>query len=111
MTAKIAEACLTSNQYLERIFPKNKLPLYENLIVMIPQIKIEDYNYDLPDERIAKYPLPERDSSKLLRYKDGNVDEHIFKDLPSLLPEGSLMIMEVRDWQCKALEGRAAQTV
>ena len=59
---------------------------------MIPQIKIEDYNYDLPDERIAKYPLPERDSSKLLRYKDGNVDEHIFKDLPSLLPEGSLMI-------------------
>ena len=66
--------------------------MYENLIVMIPQIKIEDYNYDLPDERIAKYPLPERDSSKLLRYKDGNVDEHIFKDLPSLLPEGSLMI-------------------
>ena len=50
MTAKIAEACLTSNQYLERIFPKNKLPLYENLIVMIPQIKIEDYNYDLDCE-------------------------------------------------------------
>ncbi len=59
---------------------------------MIPSIKIEDYFYELPDERIAKYPLPERDSSKLLRYVDGNVDEHIFRDLPGLLPEGSLMI-------------------
>ena len=59
---------------------------------MIPVIKIEDYNYDLPDGRIAKYPLPERDSSKLLLYKDGIVDSHVFKDLPLLLPEDSLMI-------------------
>ena len=59
---------------------------------MIPSIKIEDYNYDLPDERIAKYPLPERDSSKLLRYRDGHVDAHVFKDLPGLLPEGSMMV-------------------
>ena len=53
---------------------------------MVPSIKIEDYNYDLPDERIAKYPLPERDASKLLTYKDGLVDEHIFRDIPDLLP-------------------------
>ena len=59
---------------------------------MLPSIRIEDYNYGLPDERIAKYPLPERDSSKLLRYRDGLVDDHVFRNLPSLLPEDSLMI-------------------
>ena len=59
---------------------------------MIPEIHIEDYDYPLPDERIAKYPLPERDSSKLLRYHSGQVDEHVFRDLPSLLPGGSLMV-------------------
>ena len=59
---------------------------------MIPSIKIEDYNYSLPDGRIAKYPLAERDASKLLRYENGNVSEYIFKDIPSLLPSGSLMI-------------------
>lgn len=59
---------------------------------MIPSIRIEDYNYLLPDERIAKYPLPERDSSKLLIYQDGNVSDKIFKDLPTLLPADSLMI-------------------
>jgi len=59
---------------------------------MIPDIHIEDYNYPLPDERIAKYPLPERDSSKLLRYRDGVVDEFVFRDIPDLLPEGSVMV-------------------
>ena len=59
---------------------------------MIPEIKISDYHYDLPDERIAKYPLPERDSSKLLRYRCGVVDEFVFRNIPDLLPEGSLMI-------------------
>ena len=39
---------------------------------MIPQINISDYNYPLHDERIAKYPLKQRDMSKLLIYKDGN---------------------------------------
>ena len=55
-------------------------------------IKIQDFNYPLPDERIAKYPLAERDSSKLLRYREGDVDEHIFRDLPELLPEGAMMV-------------------
>lgn len=59
---------------------------------MIPDIRIEDYNYNLPEERIAKYPLSERDSSKLLQYKDGVVEEHRFKDIASLLPEGAMMI-------------------
>lgn len=59
---------------------------------MIPEIRIQDYNYPLPDERIAKYPLPERDSSKLLRYRDGKVDEFVFRDLPDLLPENAVMV-------------------
>lgn len=59
---------------------------------MIPEIHIEDYAYPLDDSRIAKYPLPERDSSKLLHYKSGKVSEYIFRDLPSLLPDNSLMV-------------------
>ena len=60
--------------------------------MMIPDIRIEDYSYPLTEDRIAKYPLPERDSSKLLCYRDGVVDERVFIDLPELLPSGSLMI-------------------
>ena len=56
---------------------------------MIPEIHIEDYNYGLEDSRIAKYPLPERDASKLLHYKDGNVSHTVFRNLPDLLPEGN----------------------
>jgi S-adenosylmethionine:tRNA ribosyltransferase-isomerase len=59
---------------------------------MIPHIKIEDYNYPLPDERIAKYPLNQRDASKLLCYKDSVPSEYSFKDISSLLPEGSVMV-------------------
>ena len=59
---------------------------------MIPEIHIEDYNYPLADERIAKYPLPRRDASKLLIYKDGRVDTKVFSQLPEFLPEGSLMV-------------------
>lgn len=59
---------------------------------MIPEIHIEDYNYALPDDRIAKYPLPERDLSKLLCYKGGIVTENTFKDISSILPEGHLMV-------------------
>lgn len=59
---------------------------------MIPKLRIEDYDYPLPDSRIAKYPLEHRDASKLLRYKDGKPDEFVFTDLPSLLPADALMI-------------------
>lgn len=59
---------------------------------MIPEIHIEDYNYSLPDERIAKYPLPERDSSKLLHYKDGSVTQFSFSDIDTLLPEGAMIV-------------------
>ena len=55
-------------------------------------IQIRDYDYPLPDERIAKFPLPERDSSKLLVYEGGRISETTFRSLPSLLPEGALMV-------------------
>ena len=56
------------------------------------EIQIRDYNYPLPDERIAKFPLPERDSSKLLVYNRGEVSEDTFRSLPDYLPKGALMI-------------------
>lgn len=59
---------------------------------MIPDIDIKDYSYPLTEDRIAKYPLPERDSSKLLVYKDGNISARIFSELPSILPGGGLMV-------------------
>lgn len=59
---------------------------------MIAEIHIEDYNYELPDDRIAKYPLPVRDASKLLVYSNGHPQEVKFTDMPSLLPEGSMMV-------------------
>lgn len=59
---------------------------------MIPEIHIEDYSYPLEDSRIAKYPLEERDASKLLYYKGGKVSHYIFRELPSLLPENALMV-------------------
>ena len=56
------------------------------------EILIEDYNYPLPDERIAKYPLTERDQSKLLVYRDGQVKEDKFCRVGEYLPDGSLLI-------------------
>ncbi len=55
-------------------------------------IKISDYNYPLPDERIAKYPIAQRDHSKLLVYRHGEVGEDTFYNITKYLPEGALMI-------------------
>ncbi len=55
-------------------------------------IRISEFNYPLPDERIAKFPLSVRDQSKLLVYRHGEVFEDRFTSLPSYLPAGSLMI-------------------
>ena len=56
------------------------------------EIQISDYNYELPDERIAKFPMAERDHSKLLVYEKGQVSEDIFYNLPNHLPQGALMV-------------------
>lgn len=55
-------------------------------------IYIKDFNYPLPEERIAKFPVKERDHSKLLIYKHGEVSEDVFYNLPKYLPSNSLMI-------------------
>ena len=56
------------------------------------QIRMEDYDYPLPDERIAKFPLAKRDESKLLLYHNGEVSESLFKRLPDFLPTDALMV-------------------
>lgn len=55
-------------------------------------IAIADYDYPLPEERIAKYPLAERDKSKLLVFRNGNISEDTFSNIPNLLPDGSLLV-------------------
>jgi S-adenosylmethionine:tRNA ribosyltransferase-isomerase len=55
-------------------------------------IHISDYQYDLPDERIAKFPVARRDQSKLLIYNKGVVGEDVFFHLPDYLPKGALMV-------------------
>lgn len=56
------------------------------------QIQINEYTYALPDERIAKYPLSERDASKLLIYRGGQIRETLFRHLPDCLPDGALLV-------------------
>ena len=55
-------------------------------------IHISDYNYPLPDERIAKFPIARRDHSKLLIYNKGEVSSDVFYNLPQYLPKGALMV-------------------
>ena len=55
-------------------------------------IRISDYNYPLPDERIAKFPIAQRDHSKLLVYRKGEVNHDVFYNLPEYLPKGALMV-------------------
>lgn len=56
-------------------------------------LKIDEFDYPLPDERIAKHPLEVRDACKLLvRTSDGAISQHIFSELPSLLPQGAMLI-------------------
>ena len=59
---------------------------------MKPAIRIDDYFYDLPEDRIAKYPLANRDDSKLLVNLDGSPNDCRFRDIADYLPSGSLMV-------------------
>ncbi len=62
------------------------------LIDDIRDLRIADYDYDLPDERIAKHPLAQREQCKLLYYKGGDIQERQFWEVPALLPEQSTLI-------------------
>lgn len=58
----------------------------------VKTIKIQDYTYALPDERIAKYPLDERDASKLLIFKDKNIKENTYRHISNYIPADSLIL-------------------
>ena len=55
-------------------------------------LRIEDYTYDLPDNRIAYHPLAQRDASKLLEYKNGVIAEDSYRNIAAHIPSGSLMV-------------------
>ena len=63
-----------------------------NLLEEVRRISMSDYAYDLPDAKIAKYPLAERDQSKLLVWKNGDIQDAQFRNLPEHLPANSLLI-------------------
>lgn len=65
-------------------------------------IRIEDYSYELPDERIAKYPLSERDASKLLIYRDEFIEEDIYRNIANHLPDNALLVFN----QTKVVQAR-----
>lgn len=70
----------------------------------LAKIKISDYTYELPDERIAKFPLQERDKSKLLVYRDGEVNDYTFFQSPELIPsETTLVFNNTRVVQARLL--------
>ncbi|KEO74189.1 S-adenosylmethionine:tRNA ribosyltransferase-isomerase [Anditalea andensis] len=58
----------------------------------VSKIKLSDYQYILPDERVAKFPLAKRDESKLLHFEDGKISHVRFKELPDLIPSDSLVV-------------------
>ncbi len=58
----------------------------------VKQINIQDYSYQLPDDRIAKFPLDKRDESKLLLYQNGIISESVFKHISTHLPAQSLLV-------------------
>ncbi|MCF0177614.1 MAG: S-adenosylmethionine:tRNA ribosyltransferase-isomerase [Bacteroidales bacterium] len=60
--------------------------------MVIPEIRIEDFDYPLPETRIAKFPLQNRDDSKLLVNSDGNFKAESFKNIAEYLPKGALMV-------------------
>jgi S-adenosylmethionine:tRNA ribosyltransferase-isomerase len=61
-------------------------------LLSIEEIRLSDYEYTLPEERIAKFPLEKRDESKLIHFKNKQISHHQFFELPQLIPSGSMMV-------------------
>ncbi len=87
-----------ANKARKRIFPDRLISGFPNLffLYLCPPMKpshlIADYNYPLPEERIARFPVAQRDQSKLLYYNKGVLINHIFNEIPAILPDNSLLI-------------------
>ncbi len=56
------------------------------------EINLEDYNYDLPEERIAQFPLAQRDESKLLVFENGGIKDSVFRNIPDFIPQDSFLV-------------------
>ena len=65
-------------------------------------LRIGDYTYDLPEDRIARYPLPDRDGSKLLVYKEGSIEQACYRDLKTYIPGDAFMVFN----DTKVIEAR-----
>ena len=63
-----------------------------NILNQVRNLRIADYNYPLPDERIAKHPLAQREQCKVLMFKDNAIEQHIFHEVPALLPSNALLV-------------------
>ena len=63
-----------------------------DLMEKVRSLRIADYNYQLPDERIAKHPLAEREQCKVLMFKDGDITQHRFHEVPGLLPQDAMLV-------------------
>ncbi len=74
-------------------FPANLANFAHLLMMKRPdQISLSEFTYDLPEERIAKFPLPHRDRSKLLVYRNGRIGETVFHELPEILDSRYLLV-------------------
>lgn len=106
-----ANQTITLLQSCKYLYLSAMLPVLQNrsshnfifFALMHPsQLQIKDYAYELPDERIARYPLAERDLSKLLIYKEGNISEDVYRNLPEHLPADSMLVFN----NTKVIEAR-----
>jgi len=81
-------------QILSNIFPYYLCPksLHYSRYMLPEKINIENYQYKLPEEKIALHPLEPRDSSQLLKYEKGAISHHIFSDISDLLPENCMLV-------------------
>jgi S-adenosylmethionine:tRNA ribosyltransferase-isomerase len=61
-------------------------------LLSIEEIRLSDYEYTLPEERIAKFPLEKRDESKLIHFNGSQISHHRFFELPNLVPSGAMMV-------------------
>ncbi len=59
----------------------------------LPDVQLQDFQYELPDDRIAQRPLAQRDQSRLLQYRQGAISHHSFQGVPELLPSGTMLLL------------------